>query len=156
MCVFETWEIPEHSVFTITFAAIGERTTSFHTILAFSIDSAISIIKKARKAKKELRTRNKLKQPDKIETENRKPGTCTLNKWPLRALIYRTNHCCQSIIQSNTNSSFSPCHYFVSISTDVRWREDSMPKKPWKESFLVFFYEEFPAKIPISRAFLEL
>ena len=42
-----------------------------------------------------------------------------------------------------------------SISSEVRRSEHSIPKKPWKESFLALFYEKFPAKLSISRAFLE-
>ena len=56
------------------------------------------IIKKARRVKNEVSKRIKLKQLDKIETENGKPGKRNLNKLPLRALIRRINHCCQSII----------------------------------------------------------
>ena len=48
--------------------------------------------------KNEAGKRSKSKQVDKIETENSKPGKCNLNKLPLRALISRINHCCQSII----------------------------------------------------------
>ena len=59
------------------------------------------------------------------------------------------------MIPSNTNSGFSLWHYFAGVSTDVRQIEDSMPKKPWKESFIALFYEEFPAKISVSRAFPE-
>ena len=90
-----------------------------------------------------------------VETENGKPGTGNLNKWPLRALIRRINHCCLSIIPSHTDSGLRPWHYFTSVSAEVRRSEGSMPKKPWKESFLAIFYEEFPAKITVSRAFLE-
>ena len=102
-------------------------------------------IKKARRAKKGVGKRSKSKQPIKIEKKNRKQGTCNLHKLPLTALILRINHCCQSIIPSNTNSGFSP------------WDEVRIPcqKKTWKESFLAIFYEEFPAKISVSRAFLE-
>ena len=56
------------------------------------------IIQNARRAKNEVSKRNKSKQLDKIETENGKPGKRNLNKLPLRALICRINHCCQSII----------------------------------------------------------
>ena len=56
------------------FVAIGERTTFFHALLAFLINSTISINKRARRAKKEVGKRGKLKQPIKIETESRKPG----------------------------------------------------------------------------------
>ena len=87
--------------------------------------------------------------------ENGNPGTRNLSKWPLRALTCRINHCCQSIIPSNTNTGFSLWHYFASISAEVRQSKDSMAKKPWKESFLALFYEEFPAEISVSRAFLE-
>ena len=90
-----------------------------------------------------------------IETGNGKPGTRNLNKLPLRALIRSINHCYQSIIPSNTKSGFSPWHYFASVSAEVRRSEDFMPKKPLKESFLASFYEDFPAKISFSRAFLE-
>ena len=69
-------------------------------------------------------------------------------------LLRRTNHYCHSVIPSNTNSGFSPWHYFVCVSVEVRRVEDSMPKKPWKESFLALFYEEFSEKISFSRAFL--
>ena len=78
-----------------------------------------------------------------------------LNKLPLRVLICTINHCCQSIIPSNTNSGFSPWHYFASVTAKVRWSQDFMQKKPWKESFLALLYEEFPAKISVSWAFLE-
>ena len=44
------------------------------------MSSAISIIKRARRAKKEVGKRSKLKQPDSIEMENWKPGTRNLNK----------------------------------------------------------------------------
>ena len=81
--------------------------------------------------------RSKSKQLDKIETENGKPGKCNLNKLPY------------------TNSGFSPWHYFASVSAEVRWSEDSMPKKPWKESFHALFYDKFPAQISVSRAYLE-
>ena len=56
------------------FVAVGERTTLFHALLAFLINSAISINKKAGRAKKEVGKRSTLKQPTKIETESRKPG----------------------------------------------------------------------------------
>ena len=56
------------------------------------------IIPKARRAKNEAVKRDKPKQLDKIQTENGKPGKRNLSKLPLRALIRRTNHCCQSII----------------------------------------------------------
>ena len=115
------------------------------------------IIKKARRAKNEVGRRSKSKQLDKIETENDKPGKRNPNKLPLRVLIRRINHCCQNIISeyNNTNRGFSTWHYFASVSSEVRRSEDSMPKKPWKESFLALFYDEFPAKISVSRAFLE-
>ena len=64
----------------MTFVAVGERTTLFRAHLAFLINSAFSIIKKARKTKKEVGRRSKSKQPDKIETENGKSGTRNLNK----------------------------------------------------------------------------
>ena len=155
MCAFETWETSEYSDLTMTFGEVGERTTLFRALLAFLINSIISIIQRARRAKKGVGKRSKSKQPDNIEMENGKPGTCNLNKQLLRALIRRINHCCQSIIPSHTDSGFSPWHYSTNVSTEVRWREDSMPKKPWKELFLALFYEELPAKIGVSRAFLE-
>ena len=153
MCAFETWEISEHSALTMTFVVVGERTALFNALHAFLINCTISIIKKARRAKKEVGKRSKSKEPDKIETENEKPGTRSLNKWPLRVLIGKINHFCQSIILSNTNSGFSPWNYFARVSAEVRQSEDSMPKKLWKESFLALFYEEFPVKISFSRAF---
>ena len=55
------------------------------------------IIKKARRAKNKVGKRSKSKQLDKIETENGKPGKRNLTKLPLRALIHRIIHCCQSI-----------------------------------------------------------
>ena len=55
------------------------------------------IIKKARRAKNKVGKRSKSKQLDKIETENGKPGKRNLNKLPVRVLIRRINHCCQSI-----------------------------------------------------------
>ena len=33
-------------------------------------------------------------------------------------------------LPSNTNSGFSPGHYFASVSAEVRRSDDSMPKKP--------------------------
>ena len=65
---------------TMTFFATGKRTTLFHVLLAFLINSAINVIKKARRAKKEVGKRSKLKQPNKIEMENRNPGTPNPNK----------------------------------------------------------------------------
>ena len=59
MCAFETWEISEHSALTMTFVAVGERTTLFYTLLAFLINSAIGVIKKATKAKKEVGKRSR-------------------------------------------------------------------------------------------------
>ena len=56
------------------------------------------IIKKARRAKSEVRKRSKSKQLDKIETENSKLGKRNLNKLSLRALIRRINHYCRGII----------------------------------------------------------
>ena len=129
MCAFETWEISEHSALTMTFVVVGERTALFNALHAFLINCTISIIKKARRAKKEVGKRSKSKEPDKIETENEKPGTRSLNKWPLRVLIGKINHFCQSIIPSNTNSGFSPWNYFARVSAEVRQSEDSMPKK---------------------------
>ena len=67
----------EHSSLTMTFVSVGERTTLFQEILAFLVNSAISVIKKAREAKKEVSKRYKSKQPDKIETENRNQGHVT-------------------------------------------------------------------------------
>ena len=58
----------------MTFVAVGERTTLFRAHLAFFINSTIGIIKKARRAKKEVGKRSKSKQPDKIEREIGKPG----------------------------------------------------------------------------------
>ena len=55
-------------------------------------------MKKARRAKNEVGKRSKLKQLDNIETENGKKEKRNLSKLPLRALIHRINHCCQSII----------------------------------------------------------
>ena len=104
----------------MTYIALGERTTLFYMLLAFLINSAISIIKKARRAKEEVGKKTKSKQSDKTEVENGKPGTHNLNRWPLRALIWRTSHCYHSIILSNTNSGFSQWHYFTSISAEVR------------------------------------
>ena len=67
-------------------------------------------------------------------------------------LVCGINQYCQSIIPNNTNSGFSPWHYFARVSAEVRQSEDSMPNKPWKELLLAFFNEEFPAKIRVSRA----
>ena len=53
------------------------------TFFVFLINSTINIIKKARRAKNKIDSRNKSKQPKKIETENGKPGIHNLNKWPL-------------------------------------------------------------------------
>ena len=64
----------------MTFVAVGERTALFHVLLAFLINRPISIIKKARRAKKEVGKRSKAKQPNKIETKDRKQGTHNLNK----------------------------------------------------------------------------
>ena len=64
----------------MTFVTTGERTTLFHALLAFLINSAINVIKKARRAKKEVVKRSKLKQPNKIEMEKRKPETHNPNK----------------------------------------------------------------------------
>ena len=55
-------------------------------------------MKKARRAKNEVGERTKSKQRDKMETENAKPEKRNLSELPLRALICRINHCCQSII----------------------------------------------------------
>ena len=60
------------------------------------------IIEKARRAKKELGKRSKLKQPHKTETEKQKPGTCNFNK-----SLLRINHCCLSIIPSSTSATSS-------------------------------------------------
>ena len=67
-------------------------------------------------------------------------------------LVCGINQYCQSIIPNNTNSGFSPWHYFARVSAEVRQSEDSMPNKPWKELLLAFFNEEFLAKIRVSRA----
>ena len=75
MSAFETWEISEHSALTMTYIALGERTTLFYMLLAFLVNSAISIIKKARRAKEEVGKKTKSKQSDKTEVENGKPGT---------------------------------------------------------------------------------
>ena len=74
MCAFETWEISEHSALTMTYIAVGERTTLFYTLLAFKINSTISIIKKARRAKNEVGKKSKSNQPEKIEAENENQG----------------------------------------------------------------------------------
>ena len=66
----------EHSALTMNLIAIGERTTLLHARL----NNAIGIIKKARRAKKEVGKRSKLKQPDEKEKVNGKPGTCSLIK----------------------------------------------------------------------------
>ena len=42
----------------MTFVAVSEETTLFHMFFAFLIKSATSIIKKARRAKKEVGKRN--------------------------------------------------------------------------------------------------
>ena len=64
------------------------------------------IIQKDRRAKNEVVKRSKSKQLDKIKTENGKPGKRNLNKLPLRVLIRRINHCCQSIISEQYYSAF--------------------------------------------------
>ena len=64
----------------MTLFDIGERTTLFCPLLAFLRNRAINIIKKATRAKKEVGKRSKMKQPDKIETKNRKPETHNLSK----------------------------------------------------------------------------
>ena len=64
----------------MTLVDIGERTTLFCPLLAFLRNSAISIIKKATRATKEVGKRSKMKQPDKIETKNWKPETHNLSK----------------------------------------------------------------------------
>ena len=87
-------------------------------------------MKKVRRAKNKVVKRSKSKQLDKIETENDKPGKRNLNKLPLRALIRRINHGVMVSFPSNTNSGFSPWHYFASVPAEVRRSEDSMPKKP--------------------------
>ena len=84
------------------------------------------IIQKARRANNGVVKRSKPKQLEKIETENGKPGKRNLSELPLRALICRINYGCQSIIPSNTNSTFSPWHYFASVSAEVRQSENSM------------------------------
>ena len=73
MCAFETGVISEHSALTMTYVAIGERTTLFYTLLAFLINSAINIVKKTRRAKQEVGKKSKQNQSDKIESENGKP-----------------------------------------------------------------------------------
>ena len=141
----------------LPYIVIGERTNFFDKFLASVINSPISIVKKARRAKKEVGKKSKSKQRGSIlEAENGKPGSHNLNKWSLRVLLRRTNHYCDSIIPSNNNSGFSPWHYFACVIAEVRRSEDSMPKKPWKESFLALFYEEIPEKITFFRAFLGL
>ena len=50
----------------MTFVAVGERTTLFRALLAFLINSVVSIIKEARRAKKQVGKKSKSKQPDKI------------------------------------------------------------------------------------------
>ena len=55
-------------------------------------------------AKKEVGKGSKLKQSEKEEMENRKPGTRNLNKLPLNVPVHTISHCCQSIILSNTSS----------------------------------------------------
>ena len=58
-CVFLKIEKEQnHSALTMTFVAVGEETTLFHMFFAFLINSAINIIKKARRAKKEVGKRN--------------------------------------------------------------------------------------------------
>ena len=64
------------------------------------------IIQKDRRAKNEVVKRSKSKQLDKIKTENGKPGKRNLNKLPLRVLIRRINHFCQSIISEQYYSAF--------------------------------------------------
>ena len=63
----------------MTLFDIGERTTLFCPLLAFLRNHAINIIKKATRAKKDGKG-SKMKQPDKIETKNRKPETHNLSK----------------------------------------------------------------------------
>ena len=58
-----------------------------------------------RRAKNEVRKRSKSKQLDKIVAA-------------------------KVSFPSNTNSGFSPWHYFVGVSAEVRRSEDSIPKKP--------------------------
>ena len=66
----------KHSALIMDLIAIGERTTLLHARL----NNAIGIIENARRAKKEVDKRSKLKQPDEKEKENGKPGTCSLIK----------------------------------------------------------------------------
>ena len=54
----------------MTLVDIGERTTLFCLLLAFLRNSAINIINKVTRAKKEVGKRSKMKQPDKIETKS--------------------------------------------------------------------------------------
>ena len=88
------------------------------------------IIKVVRRAKNEVGKRSKSKQLDKV-------------------IVAKVS------FPSNTNSGLSPWHYYASVSAQGRQTEDSMPKKPWKESVLALFYNKFPAKISFSRAFQE-
>ena len=104
------------------------------------------IIKKARRAKNEVGKRSKSKQLDKIETENGKPRKSNLNKLPLRALIRRISHDVMVSFPSNTNSGFSPWHYFASVTAEVRRSEDSMPKKLENNRFLFFSMTSFLQK----------
>ena len=70
-------------------------------------------MEKARRAKKKVGKRIRSNTLN-ICMENGKPRMHNLNKSPLRI-----NRCCQSITPSNTNSDFSPWHYFASVSTEV-------------------------------------
>ena len=76
-----------------------------------------------KRAQNEVGKRSESKQFDKIETENGKPSKRNLNKLPLRGFA-------KVSFPSNTNSGFSPWHYFASVSAEVRRSEDSMSKKP--------------------------
>ena len=88
------------------------------------------IIKKARRAKSEVGKRSKSKQLDKIKRENGKPGKRSLKKIPLRALIRRINHCCQSNFRIILTVVLVHGKIFASVSAEVRQSEDSMPTKP--------------------------
>ena len=64
----------------LPYIVIGERTNFFDKFLASVINSPISIVKKARRAKKEVGKKSKSKQPGSIlQVENGKPGTYNLN-----------------------------------------------------------------------------
>ena len=80
MYAYETWETSEYSALPITFVDVGTRTTLFRALLAFLMNSVISITKRARRAKKEVGKRSNSKQIYSTETVNGKPGTRNLNK----------------------------------------------------------------------------